>query len=181
MKIVFLNGPPRSGKDTIVKWLMPSFQISHLKFAAPLKRQCCALLQVSLEWLEENKDKPHPALKGGTPREYLINMSEKFIKPIYGDDFFGHVLASEAANPSMLNTILISDSGFECEAWPVVKRFGLENCVKVQLTRPGYDFSKDSRSYWHIDGMKNYNVRNNLTECILVDRVYRCLAPILLK
>lgn len=167
MRVVFFNGPPHSGKDTAIEWLGRRLKFHHLKFAAPLKAQLCALLDCTLEWLEAHKDEPHPALKGGTPRNYLIGLSENFIKPTYGDDFFGHVAADKLRRIRDTSAILpeqyifFSDSGFHAEAVPVVKLVGIQNCMKIEMHRPGKDFSKDSRSYWSMSGLRNVLVANS--------------------
>ena len=162
MRVIFFNGPPHSGKDTVVEWLGRRLKFKHLKFATPLKVQLCALLGCTLAELEIIKDIPHPALKGGTPRQYLINMSEKFIKPIYGDDFFGCVQADHMARKIQGGEyVFFSDSGFLSEAIPVVKLVGIQNCMKIELHRPGKDFSKDSRSYWSMPGLRNVLIANS--------------------
>jgi len=162
--IVFFNGPPRSGKDTACKIAGVRTHATVLSFALPLKLQTAALLGVSLLELEAMKDSPHPALKGGTPRQYMINLSEKMIKPCYGDDFFGHVAVNKIdQSPRNLftNLVFFSDSGFRSEAEPVVSRFGLDNCVKIEIERDGCDFSKDSRSYWFMPGLRTVRLANN--------------------
>lgn len=161
-KVVFFNGPPHCGKDTIVRLIDRGIPSSALSFAEPLKLQCAALLGVTLAELELIKDKPHPALKGGTPRTYLINLSEKMIKPYYGNDFFGHVALDKINHlPPFVPLVLFSDSGFVSEAAPVVNQIGLDNCVKIEIYREGCDFTKDSRSYWQMDGLRTPRIDNN--------------------
>lgn len=162
-RIVFFNGPPRSGKDTACGLMGIRTQATQVSFAEPLKLQTAALLGVSLRELEAIKDLPHPALKGGTPRQYMINLSEKMIKPCYGDDFFGHVAVNKIDNtPNILSDlVMFSDSGFRSEAEPVVSRFGLGNCTKIEIEREGSDFSKDSRSYWSMPGLRTVRLANN--------------------
>lgn len=163
-KVVFFNGPPHSGKDTIVEMLDRGRPSSHLKFATPLKVQCAVLLEITIEELEKIKDKPHPALKGGTPRQYLINLSEKMIKPIYGRDFFGHVAMHRINElPAFVPLVMFSDSGFVEEAIPVVSQVGLLNCVRIELYRPGTSFVGDSRNYWDYPGMLSLKVQNDST------------------
>lgn len=155
-KIVFFNGPPRCGKDTAANLVAGKTMGAPMSFAVPLKRQTAALLGVDLVTLEIIKDMPHAALKGGTPRQYMINLSEKMIKPCYGDDFFGHVAVDSIRKqePSLSPLVLFSDSGFLSEAIPVVNEFGIENCTLIQIARNGCDFSNDSRSYWNMDGLR---------------------------
>lgn len=157
MRIVFLNGPPSCGKDTVVSHLVPYLNFSHLKFAAPIKRMVCGLLNEDTRWLEENKDSPHRVLSLrtesaitqalDTPRALLIACSEELLKKRYGEDFFGRVMNNEISK-CMNKLVLISDSGFLSEAVPVVRKWGALNCMHIQISRPGCTFETDSRSYW---------------------------------
>ncbi len=169
MKIVFLNGPPGSGKDTAADQFLGRYRA---KFAAPTKAMVCGGLGVTLEWLEENKDKPHPALNGETPRKFLIRLSEDFIKPIYGDQFFGKVMVELLKKFGDNAVVFITDSGFLSEAIPVVAHVGIENCLKIELYRKGKDFKNDSRSYWHMDGLATRNVHNDLTTRELMEQIH---------
>lgn len=164
-KVIFFNGPPRAGKDTGTGLLTRLTQATIISFAEPLKLQTAALLGVSLKELEAIKDLPHPALNGGTPRQYMINLSEKMIKPCYGDEFFGHVAVNKLNKTQNIlsNLIGFSDSGFASEAKPVVTRFGIDNCVKIEIERDGCDFTNDSRSYWTMPGLRIARIKNNQT------------------
>lgn len=176
MKIVFFNAPPRAGKDTATAIMVKRTHGLPVSFAAPLKRQTAALLSVSFDELEAIKDIPHAALKGGTPRQYMINLSEKMIKPCYGTDFFGHVAVDYISNNIPLVPIVyFSDSGFHDEAVPVVNKFGIENCVKFNLFRKGCDYSKDSRSYWEMPGLPTINTNNDRTIEHLATFITSCL------
>jgi hypothetical protein len=161
MKIVFLNGPPGCGKDTAVSHLVPYLHFAHLKFAAPIKRMVCGLLNEDTRWLEENKDVRHRtlALADGaviantdTPRQLLIALSEELLKRRYGSDFFGRVMVNEISKTAS-KLVLISDSGFLGEAEPVIRKFGPPNCLQIQLSRDGCTFAGDSRSYWERPGI----------------------------
>lgn len=156
MRIVFLNGPPGCGKDTAVSHLIPYLHFSHLKFAAPIKRMVCGLLNEDTRWLEENKDAPHRTLlladgaviaNIDTPRQLLIALSEDLLKKRYGSTFFGHVMNNEISKAAS-KLVIISDSGFLDEAGPVMRKWGVTNCMQIQISREGCNFEGDSRSYW---------------------------------
>lgn len=176
-KVLFFNGPPGCGKDTISNLLAErsSQPVMQMKFADPLKDQCAVLLGVTREELELIKDLPHPALGGGTPRQYLIGLSEKYIKPVYGDQFFGNVAANKIRRSLHKGRIAFSDSGFLSEAIPVVNQCGLANCAKIEIHRKGKDFSNDSRSYWHMQGLQEFRYDNDGT----VEQFYDWLWKIL--
>lgn len=169
MRIVFLNGPPGCGKDTAVSHLTPYLTFTHLKFAAPIKRMVCGLLNEDMRWLEENKDAPHRTLglnsdtaliQQDTPRKLLIALSEELLKKRYGENFFGRVMVNEISK-SMNKLVLISDSGFRTEAEPVIKKFGGPNCLQLLIRREGKDFRDDSRSYWRAPGCVQRDIIND--------------------
>lgn len=165
-KILFLNGPPASGKDTLANHLLDSLvsegiPCEHFKLARPLREILIATVNAlgsetfSDDAVERLKDTPIPALGGVTGRRLMIGLSEDLLKPLGGLQLFGEVCANSiAATQDMLTSAddrfvaVISDSGFREEAIPIAARFGAENCVRVMLKRAGTDFAGDSRSYW---------------------------------
>lgn len=144
MRIIALNGPPRSGKDTAAKLLgIPVF-----KFASILKRSAHAMygLDVPVDFFEDRKDQRCPEFYGLTPRNIYIEVSERYFKPVHGNDFFGTVLA-EALARSNHEAVAISDSGFDIELIPLIERFGENSITVVRLHRDGCSFRGDSRNY----------------------------------
>ncbi len=76
-------------------------------------------------------------------RELLIYISEKCVKPVFGEDFFGQSAAKRIDNQDV---VIYSDSGFADEAIPVIEKVGKDNCLVVQLIREGNASGiKDSR------------------------------------
>src|SRR5712664_4127279 len=55
-RVVFLNGPPKCGKDTVASHLVPYLQFESMKFAAPIKRMAAALLNMDVSTVERHKD-----------------------------------------------------------------------------------------------------------------------------
>ena len=170
-KIIFLNGPPSSGKDTAAKIINQKLHglTYQYKMALPLKEACHKLLglQGTLEELEPLKETPikflirddfnnWPAMKlvndnnEMTLRQFYIHISENAMKPMFGDDIFGR-LAVENLRQSHHIIATISDSGFAKEAEPILDFFGADRICLVRLHRPGTEFKvgnvKDSRSY----------------------------------
>jgi hypothetical protein len=160
-KVVFLNGPPRSGKDTIAEYLETFENVIHFKFAEILHIYGKAFLydihdgdHAAVEYFsEEHKNEIMPIVDISY-REYLINFSEKYFKPLYGQDIFGRILASKIDNVMKCDADLdvtticvVSDSGFDYEAKPVVDLIGSDNCKLVNLYRDGCTYEGDSRNY----------------------------------
>lgn len=170
-QLVLFNGPPGCGKDTVVRELTPYLKFTHLKFASPIKRMACGLLNCDMRWLEANKDtcimpfkRPHSAA-GEIPvtvRRFLIDLSETFMKQCYGQDVFGNILWTEAKNAAN-KLVLVSDCGFRSEVDRVVHSAGRANCLVVRIHRHRHTFSGDSRSYLndtYCDSVDIYNDRD---------------------
>lgn len=165
LRIVLLNGPPGSGKDTLADAFInkyrvlgiiakgdPSFVVEKAKFAAPIKRAQAAFFDMYEDDLDIEKD--NPILPGQVkPRRGLINLSEIWAKPLFGVDVFGQILAKEIRNgmehsppTAYTRLVIVSDGGFVPEAQVLINEFG-DSVHVVKLYRQGTDFSSDSRQY----------------------------------
>lgn len=171
MKVALLNGPPRAGKDTLAG-LLCLRGWTHMKFAAPLKAVASRMSGLPFftdeTALGHLKDKPHDGLRGKTPRQFLIALSEQFYKPLYGVDIFGQMAVERLkCAPKMSGDeplVVFSDCGFRDEVLPVVRYVGKSNCLIVRLERQGCDFSSDSRGYLHVDGVESMVCTNKTRE-----------------
>tara|TARA_R110000868_G_scaffold224138_1_gene476021 strand:+ start:34 stop:642 length:609 start_codon:yes stop_codon:yes gene_type:complete len=163
MQVVMLNGPPKSGKDTIADALVQAVGAMwavNYKLSSVLKATARTMFNLSdtqYNALErpENKDKKGTAKSYGVLtnrswREVLISLSEDYIKPTYGEDFFGYTTAKalNTFSRSGYSHVFISDSGFREEAETLVTMCPTCNFTLVRLHRDGTDFNNDSRSYW---------------------------------
>lgn len=106
-----------------------------------------------------------------SPRNALIFTSECLIKPMYGGDFFGDVVAKEISNiyeeNKLLNgnvNIYITDSGFVDELKAISNLASKKDVHPVILSiyRKGYDYdsSKDSRVRLEESVLKNAGINN---------------------
>lgn len=169
--VIFINGPPRSGKDTLADHIVrtnPGFK--KVKFAQVLKERTHALYghpDLPHDWFEETKDVPNAIFLGQTPRQAYINVSEKLMKPIHGKEVFGELLLAELVKQADgVKAFVVSDSGFADEAFPVIRWVGGSNCILVRIhaEKRGCTFANDSRS--HIDlPIDTFNLDNNSGEC----------------
>ena len=179
MRVLLLNGPPRSGKDTIGGILAREIPGGRLcKLAYPI----VAFLEreFDIKMAEVEKDEPHPLLLGRTPRDVAIRYSEGFCKPLWGQSFFGKaaVLALKKADPDEVP--IFTDSGFLAEVMEILDA-GFR-CCQIVLHRPGTNFQNDSRGIWEHPQIPQFQFFN---DCIGVDnlikKVRRDLLPRVLE
>lgn len=151
---IILNGPPRSGKDTIGRLLADAIPYSRcVKFASRLKKATHAMVDQLMGFGqrpviedEHEHEKEKIAIAGKTWRECYIGVSELLCKPMFGSAFFGSMLASDIAQSTSLISI-VTDGGFVEEFYALRALLGRDNILVVKVSRPGCDFSRDSRGY----------------------------------
>lgn len=166
--IVFLNGPPGSGKDTLAAEVQKGLSGSKVvKFAKILKERTHALYgqpDLPHDHFEAVKDQPQCLFQGMSPRQAYIAVSEVYMKPMHGTGVFGNFLAHEMQLDAETKVFLISDSGFSSEAVPVLRTFGVENCllVRIHAEGRGCTFAGDSRSYINLP-VEKLDLQNNGT------------------
>jgi hypothetical protein len=174
--IIGFNGPPRSGKDTIANALVKllesegvtSLQVHKLALAATMRDGAAAILGMNLtdKQYSDIKDKPLELLGGKSFRKFMIDMSEVFVKGVYGGDFWSRLMYARNRmwwdrSPAIL---IVTDIGFSDEV-----EFFCNHSVhylNVAVSRKGTDFSLDSRSYvWCAPdhGGANFALDNNGT------------------
>ena len=154
-KVLVLNGPPSSGKDTIAKAIknyaiqkgLGIHNVVLEKFATPLKRVYPALLnKTNLIELEHLKDEEFYGVERAI-RKLQIGISEDVMKPLFGKDIFAKLLVDRIKHLRKDNLCVISDCGFNEEWRYLYYRCAKENILTVRLTRNGLNFLGDSREY----------------------------------
>ena len=162
-KVIILNGPAGCGKDTLARALV---EMGFAKGVASFKNPMFNIAMAALgqdayrEFLDgyddrARKEKPEGFLNGLSRRQFMIAISEQFIKPVFGDDYFGKYLAGNL--PDGDEVFVVSDGGFASEVAPIVAA-GHDVRI-VRLHRDGHTFEGDSRGYlYDIDGVKDYDL-----------------------
>jgi len=145
--VVFLNGPPGCGKDTVAEMLWRHHGFSRLKFAQPLRNACCGLLDVyelDLEGLKARDIAPGVSL-----RDLMIGLSEDLVKPLLGKDFFGIRAGHEIERMSkFVERIVVSDAGFQHEVEACMRAFPKATYHVWRIAGRGpQDFAGDSRQW----------------------------------
>lgn len=156
MKIILLNGPARSSKDTIAHYLENTVGATHLKFATPLYHSIPHLFGIRQdEWdiiYRDEKETPQPHLQGMTPREAMVWLSEDVLKPKFGQSYMGILAARTIVDlvpphGESNHIFVFSDAGFASEQKILIDVFGNKDIHLVRLERPEHNFVGDSRSY----------------------------------
>jgi len=176
--VIILNGPPNSGKDTIADAMAAEFGLQNSRFKAHLYAVTAVVFNLDLDSFiiqandREAKESRTLLLNGVlySPREALIYVSEKVIKPHFGDDYFGQMFAE---NLDLVRGTVASDGGFESEVYPVIEQVGAENVFIIQFTRYGADsFEGDSRDWVNVEGVETLRTTNNGTVQEIVNNIY---------
>jgi hypothetical protein len=177
-KIFLLNGPPNSGKDfgADILWYNGAEQVRFKDRLLDITKVIYGIESSAVFENRELKEKPSPAFKGLSPRQALIYVSEKVIKPAFGVNFFGEALCDKISEimsirERQLGSItfpidfVVSDSGFTEEIDSLIRRFGAKAIVVIQIESEGCTFKEDSRGYVgdyaKEKGCLVYNVVNN--------------------
>jgi hypothetical protein len=180
--VIFINGPPRAGKDMLGEYLLkknPGFEV--VKLAKILKERTHALYggaDLKHDHFEDVKDQPNEFFLGWSPRQAYINVSERYMKPVHGDQIYGELFIKEIKERfSAPRGYLITDSGFVSETLPIFKHFGADHCILVRIHGRGA-FAGDSRSFLDLP-IYTIDVTNDGDKHTFQKKVEYALNPIL--
>ena len=165
-KIIFLNGPPSCGKDTIANYMVHNYNAVNLKYAQPLRDITCALFGIKDSQIDARKNKPIDELKSGYRiRDFMIDVSEQIIKPNLDQDWFANNLLSKIKTKYYDERLLvISDLGFERECDIVYNSLKTYYTFELwKISRNGTDFSNDSRVYVYHPEIKTRLIVNDFS------------------
>lgn len=175
-KIILLNGPPSSGKDTAAKHIRqlaqhdtiharepfrdglgvpyPGTRVALDRLSMPIKRAFAATMGLPITddgdvqpW-ESQKEVPIPDF-GISYRQWQIDFSESFLKK-YNPAIFGILLAHQIERrftKGIANLMVIPDAGFQIEIDVLYQIFNPADILLVRCHRPDFGFQGDSRSY----------------------------------
>lgn len=164
-KIILLNGPPSSGKDTAAKhirknagWLTPSDKPAPMimldRMSMPIKRAFAGTMGLPItedgivEPWESKKEEVIPEF-GISYRQWQIDFSESFLKN-YNIAIFGQLLSARIErrfSKGIANLMVIPDCGFPIEIDTIYEDFPHEDILLIRCHRPGFTFKGDSRGY----------------------------------
>jgi hypothetical protein len=142
MNVILINGPPRSGKDTVGELAAASMgEAVMVKFANPL-RDWAKLHGLQGDYEQAKRD---------GLREELIHLSEDVIKPRFGQSTFGLLAAGKTVElfARGAHNIIVTDAGFRREVETYIKLVKtLASAAEFHLWclyRTGTSFDYDSR------------------------------------
>jgi hypothetical protein len=154
MKVILLNGAPRSGKSTSAKMLRGILgdRCAIIGMSYHLKRMTHGVYLGRDGWdmdpdaFDGCKSDPQALLDGMSWRQIYIHYSEQVIKPLHGKEWFGEQFV-RSARASGANMVVVPDNGFVQEAERTVREFGAENVRLCRIYKDGCNFEGDSRGY----------------------------------
>lgn len=158
MKPIFiLNAPKRVGKDTVANQIVEECGVRTASFKYPIYDLFIKTTGMpsdeffGLYLVDGWKDSPQAFLGGKRPRDLMIHISENYVKPFFGKDYYGKWIAdyidfAEKDSGSEMAWI-IPDGGFQEEFDAVKKVFG-DRVKLIHMYREGHkDFTGDSRNW----------------------------------
>lgn len=134
-KVIGLSGYKRSGKDTFTKLIKEKiekegYSVEVIPFADPIKKSLCALLNITLQELEDLKNNDYPieysvgAEKVSLPsgRALIQRYGEECLKDHFGKDIFVDIMI-KAVSDSKADFVIIPDFRLLNEFNMMEKRF----------------------------------------------------------
>lgn len=164
-KIILLNGPPSSGKDTAAKHIQYVFRELRPgndgynrplldRMSMPIKRAFAGTMGLPIT--EDGIVEPWESCKeevihdfGVSYRQWQIDFSENFLKG-YREEIFGRLLVARIKRrfeKGIANLIVVPDCGFSIEIDVLYEEFEREDILLIRCHRHGFTFHGDSRSY----------------------------------
>jgi hypothetical protein len=166
-KVVILNCPKRSGKDAVGLYLKDvGLPVELVSFKEKLiEIALCVSMIPKQEWdqrYEYDKEVPWDKLGGLSQREYLIKISEDWVKPVHGKDYFGKALVEKVKSFNDNNLFyIVTDGGFNEETQTVIDAFGINNVMIMQWCRNGSNWDGDSRNWVTCAPERTFQLENN--------------------
>ena len=178
-KVILLNAPPRAGKDDVSNFLWDSFYMNQIEAKDQLVKIARAIAQMdNYEWSSlynsrETKELPTKRLFGRSPRKHLIYVAEEVIKPAFGKDYFGNIIAGKIH----ADYSVVSDIGFIEEVTPIINKVGQENVTLIRIHREGSSFEEESRGWLRGICDREFDVSNDGTLEELFIKVASLIPP----
>lgn len=159
-KILLLNGPARSGKDTAAKAIVDfigSDLCGLMRFSAPLKEFIAEITGETIEELEKYKDEPlHASM--ATFRQCQIHLFNS-MSEVFGTDWLGRI-AYNRIQHSEYENFVFADCGRYDDLVHITRHYDPSDIQIIQVMREGYTFDNDIRTYVSAKGVRTRPIIN---------------------
>lgn len=162
IRIILINGPDRSGKDTLAEIIGASLRkqgeaVHVVRLADPLKAAAAALYGLPADFIkDEDKGTPLAELGDECPRDIWVSLAEECIKPNWGANFFAktaankisHIAGQAGGTPAVF---IVPDVRFidEMETLTAIPK---SSTLLIKLASPGTEFTRWGERYQDIEG-----------------------------
>ena len=147
--IILLNGPPRSGKDTAVKFVQQALDnCLHMKMSQPLKSGLCSIFSFThteMALLEEFKDNTDFGYGNIHYRDMQIKLFQH-LEEVYGSSILGDIFVRRYGATAAKH-VVVSDAGRNTEVIPILREVRVGEVGLIEVHRPSCNFDNDIREY----------------------------------
>lgn len=165
--LYLLNGPPRSGKDTVGAIIASAVgNCLGLKLAAELKErahEAYRLHGLPHDYFEEVKEEPTGEFHGLSPRQVYIDFHERYLKPVHGPEILGLLLLARLRERRGLRfetmNAVVTDAGDDAQCLPLVEVWGADNTTLIRLEHPKATWT-DNRRPFDLPGVRKVHIFN---------------------
>jgi hypothetical protein len=174
-RYTFINGPPRSGKSTLVSLICQiDPEVWNDSFSEPIRQMIYSVffpedgpVHFELDLRDDEVKKSHlriyPYREGEhypTIRDTMISFSEVWMKPTFGRNIFGRLLRRRCQEQEhYYKKFLVDDANFLDETQYVVDDVGSANCLLIRLHRE----RGSSFDYITLRDVRTIDLTNNKT------------------
>lgn len=166
--VVVLNSEPNSGKDTVAKYMHDAYGYTVKEMKNKLYHDVAEYYNVPVELIKmlHNdrllKEKPNDFFAGKSPRDAMIHVAEKVIKPVHGVDHYAENIFHDILADKEHGFFVISDGGSPSEE-EVINKYRLHEDLKIKTIyvdrRQNYQSNDVRRKFKQI----NATIDNNGT------------------
>jgi hypothetical protein len=197
--IIFLNGPPESGKSTLAHMILNQDQSSYIEaFAEPLRQMVYTTffpeegpIDYSIELHDHQTKRENMYLKAKLDfedrdlsdlpnldiRDTMIGFAD-YLRASFGQDILGRLLFKRIVDLTMYHShFLIEDTYFPEEAKFLVNRVGPSACHLIRIHRAGTEFKRDGRNYISLPEVQTLDIHNDGTPEQMFDIVMAEFRP----
>ena len=166
-RVIMLNAPPMSGKDTAADYLPSMLEhTEHICLKDGLFDEIVKHYNIdyntffSLYADRSTKELPSKLLDGLSPRAVMCYVSENICKAQNGRDYFALRLCKKICSQA---AIVVSDCGFAEEVATIIAAVEPENVLLIRIERAGCTFNGDSRNWVYGMACDSITLDNNDT------------------